>query len=72
MEVSLDLPEVLIDRIADAVAARVGSMDGGGASPWMGTTGAAAYLGTLATRCGRQHNGVSCPPTSPLGEPSGA
>jgi hypothetical protein len=46
MEVSLDLPDVLIDRIADAVAARVGPGGGREASPWMDIPTAATYLGT--------------------------
>ena len=45
MEVLLDLPDVLIDRIADAVAARTGSVSGAATSPWMGVPGAATYLG---------------------------
>jgi len=46
MELPLHVPDVLIDRIADAVAARIGSVGGSGASPWMDVPAAATYLGT--------------------------
>jgi len=42
----LHLPDVLIDRIADAVAVRVGSANSNGASPWMDVPATATYLGT--------------------------